>query len=59
MIRYNWQQKDWPHFTYTIDNVGDDLFLFAEKVGKVTGILNALPEDSPQVQILSICSHFS
>lgn len=54
MIRYNWQQKDWPHFTYSIDNVEDDLFLFAEKVGKVTGILNALPEDTQLEAIIDM-----
>lgn len=44
MMRYNWQQKDWPNFTYTIQNIEDELFMFSEKAGKVTGILNALPE---------------
>lgn len=44
MALYNWQQKDWPKFTYTIENVEDILFLFVEKVGMATGILNALPE---------------
>lgn len=43
-MRYNWQQKDWPNFTYTIQNIEDELFMFSEKAGKVTGILNALPE---------------
>ena len=46
MIRYNWEQKDWPNFTYRLENVEDELFLFAEKVGKATGILNALPENT-------------
>jgi len=45
MILYSWQQNDWPNFTYSLQNVEDDLFLFVEKVGKVTGILNALPEN--------------
>jgi Fic family protein len=44
-MRYNWQQKDWPNFIYTLQSVEDELFMFAEKVGKVSGILNALPED--------------
>lgn len=51
MATYNWQQKDWPKFTYTIDNVENTLFQFAEKVGKVTGILTALPE-SMQLQTM-------
>src|SRR5450631_2008685 len=46
MIRYNWQQTDWPHFTYTLADVEDSLFLFAEKTGHITGMLKALPEDT-------------
>lgn len=45
MPLYNWQQEDWPHFTYSLINVEDDLFSLAEKTGKMTGIVNALPED--------------
>jgi hypothetical protein len=26
MIRYNWQQKDWPNFTYTLQGGEDELF---------------------------------
>lgn len=43
MTRYSWERKDWPNFTYSIDNVEDELMLFAEKFGKVSGVLNALP----------------
>lgn len=46
MIRYIWQQKDWPNFTYNLHAVEDALFLFAEKTGHITGILKALPEDA-------------
>ncbi len=48
MILYSWQQNDWPNFTYSLQNVEDDLFFFVEKIGKVTGILNALPENIHQ-----------
>jgi Fic family protein len=54
MISYNWQQKDWPNFTYTLQSVEDDLFMFAEKVGKVTGILNALPENTQMEAIVDM-----
>ena len=54
MIGYNWQQKDWPIFTYTLLSVEDDLFLLAEKVGKVTGIFNALPEETQMEAIIDI-----
>jgi len=45
MKRYNWEQKDWPDFQYKIQSIEDELFMFAEKVGKVSGVLNALPEN--------------
>ncbi|WP_208420146.1 Fic family protein [Paraflavitalea devenefica] len=45
MIRYNWQQKDWPNFSYSLEAVEDELFIFSEKTGHITGILKALPEE--------------
>lgn len=54
MIRYNWQLKDWPNFTYSLENVEDKLFLFAEKTGKVTGVLNALPQNTQTEAIIDI-----
>jgi len=45
MKRYNWQQTNWPDFTYDHNLVEDELFLFAEKTGHVTGVLKGLPED--------------
>lgn len=44
MKRYNWEQKDWPDFTYNLGLAEDKLFLFAEKTGYVTGIFKVLPE---------------
>jgi Fic family protein len=46
MMRYNWQQKDWPHFTYKLMGAEDNLFSFAEKTGHITGIVKALPEET-------------
>jgi Fic family protein len=45
MHLYNWQQSDWPHFDYSLQNIEDELFIFMEKIGKVTGVLHALPEE--------------
>ncbi len=45
MKRYNWQQTNWPNFTYDLNQIEDELFLFAEKTGHVTGVLKGLPED--------------
>ena len=54
MIRYNWQQKDWPNFTYSLHAVEDDLFLFAEKTGHITGVLKALPEDAQMEALIDM-----
>lgn len=43
---YNWQQPDWPSFQFTLTEVEDDLLLFSEKAGRVSGVLEALPEES-------------
>lgn len=45
-MTYNWQQKDWPHFTYQLQSVEDELLLFAQKTGRSSGILQTLPEDA-------------
>lgn len=39
-MKYNWQQPDWPGFTYDIQDVEDSLFSFAEETGYVSGMLN-------------------
>lgn len=46
MLRYNWEKEDWLHFTYSLREAEDELFLIAEKTGKVSGILNALPKNT-------------
>jgi Fic family protein len=43
MRRYNWEQDDWPNFTFTLTGVEDDLITFSEKLGRVTGAVDALP----------------
>jgi len=54
MTPYNWQQKDWPEFTYSLQAIEDELFILAEKVGKVTGVLNALPEDTQMDAVIDM-----
>jgi len=43
---YNWQQPDWPDFKYDLTGIEDIMFSFAEEMGRVSGILNALSKDS-------------
>lgn len=42
---YNWQLPDWPAFTYDLQQIGKELFAFAEETGHISGILKALPEN--------------
>ncbi|RYG52047.1 MAG: Fic family protein [Chitinophagaceae bacterium] len=54
MATYNWQKKDWPLFRFSLNNVEEALLLFSEKVGRVSGILDALPEEAKQDTIVEI-----
>ena len=54
MARYNWQQDDWPQFKFSLNGVEDDLLIFSQKVGRVSGILDALPENTKQDVIVNI-----
>ena len=47
-MTYNWQQSDWPHFTYDLAEVEDLLFLIAEKVGQSDGLYTGLTEEAQQ-----------
>jgi Fic family protein len=54
MKPYNWQQPDWPTFQYTLENVEEMLLAFSEKVGRVSGILEALPDETRQDIVIEI-----
>jgi Fic family protein len=51
---YNWQQKDWPNFKYNLSKIEDNLFVFAEETGHITGVLNSMPEDLQTETMISI-----
>jgi Fic family protein len=51
---YNWQQKEWPYFTYKAENVENELFSFAERSGLTTGMIKALPEESQMEAVIDI-----
>ncbi|MFT3703420.1 MAG: Fic family protein [Agriterribacter sp.] len=54
MAKYNWQLADWPHFTFSLKKVEDELLAISEKLGRVSGILEALPEQTKQETIIDI-----
>jgi len=43
-MRYNWQQKDWPNFQYQTSDIEDTLFDFAQRTGRISGVLEGLSE---------------
>ena len=53
-MTYNWQQKNWPHFTYELSGVEDVLFVIAEKVGQASGLFAGLPEEAQQEALVDI-----
>lgn len=52
-MAYNWQQSDWPHFTYDLKSVEDALMDFAEQTGRITGILKTLSDDIQMEAIIN------
>jgi len=42
-MRYNWQQNDWPNFTYNLDGLEDELYEISECIGRASGMIQALP----------------
>ncbi len=54
MTKYNWQQSDWTQFTFMQGTAEDELLAFSEKVGRVSGILEGLPEETRQEVIVDI-----
>lgn len=53
-MMYNWQQSDWPNFKYDTSQIDELLIDFAEKLGKSTGLLEALPDDSQQEAVIEL-----
>lgn len=54
MSKYNWQQNDWPNFTYNLEELEETLLLFIEKVGLVTGKWLALNDESKQESVINM-----
>ena len=54
MDRFNWQQKEWPDFKFDIANVEKILYSFYERVGNVSGMLKALPDDLQMEMLIEI-----
>lgn len=54
-MRYNWQRPDWPNFTYELKGPSEkNLFAFAERVGRVSGLLEGLSEGAQTETIIEM-----
>ncbi|AFG36150.1 Fic family protein [Spirochaeta africana] len=53
---YIWQHNEWPRFRYQLPGLEDLLYLFAERVGRVSGAWHALAEPNRQEAMLQIMS---
>ena len=51
---YNWQRKEWPKFTYTVDKLHEIAILFAQEFGLVNGLILGLNEELKQETLLEI-----
>lgn len=51
---YNWQQSDWPNFKYDTSQIEDLLIDFAQKLGRSTGLLDALSEKAQKEAVIEL-----
>ena len=53
-MNYNWQQSDWGNFTFSLQEIEDILYIFAEKAGHLKGLLQAMPKKSQEETLIEI-----
>lgn len=53
-MTYNWQLPDWPEFQYDLTAIEEQLFLFAEKAGHISGLMQGLPNRTQEEAILDL-----
>ncbi len=51
---YNWQQPDWPDFSYELQQVQDLLIAIAENMGQVSGMLHAMDDEIQKEAIIQM-----
>lgn len=51
---YNWQYKNWPHFSYKTDAIQSIVVSFAEEFGAMSGLVTALNDDLKQEALIEI-----
>jgi len=53
-MKYNWQQKDWPNFQYKIDAIEEMLFDFAQRTGRISGVLDGFSESEQSEAMINL-----
>ncbi|NGM61241.1 Fic family protein [Sphingobacterium sp. SGG-5] len=51
---YNWQHKNWPYFSYKLDDIHSIAISFAEELGIMNGLVTALNDDLKQETLIEI-----
>lgn len=51
-MKYNWQRPDWPRFKYSINELNQVLYQYAQLSGKVLGNLESVDENLRQEAII-------
>lgn len=53
-MTYNWQQPDWPEFTYVLEGVEHSLLTFVQRVGRMGGLIEGLAEEGQTESIINM-----
>lgn len=53
-MKYNWQQKDWPNFQYKTEYIEDSLFDFAQRTGRISGVLDGFSESEQSEAMINL-----
>jgi Fic family protein len=54
LMTYNWQQEDWPHFRYNLEEIRKILEGFQHQTSYITGVLKGMPEKGKSETIIKI-----
>ncbi|RLJ80597.1 Fic family protein [Pedobacter alluvionis] len=54
LMQYNWELPTWPNFTFSIKEIEQYLYDFAQETGEVNALLKSLPDDVRQETLLEM-----
>ncbi len=54
LMRYNWQQPDWPEFRYDLGALQPQLEVYREKVAHMGGLIRGMPDTSRTEALLNV-----